>query len=67
MKELMYLHVSIVFADALELAGPGVSANASLDKYDQFAIFNSGNTGLNLLNSYRNVAVLFNISYKTAI
>ena len=63
MKELMYLQVSIVSADALELASPWhLSANASLDKYINLLFSIQAPQGLNFLDSYRNLAMLNNIS-----
>ena len=59
----MYLQVSTVSADALEPAGPEhLSANASLDKYINLLFSILALQGLNLLDSYRNLAILINIS-----
>ena len=63
LKELMYLQVSIVSADALEPAGPEhLSANASLARYINLLFSILAPQGLNLLDSYRNLAILNNIS-----
>ena len=63
LKELMYLQVSIVSADALEPAGPEhLSANASLVKYINLLFSVLALQGLNLLDSYRNLAILNNLS-----
>ena len=59
----MYLQASIVSADALETAGPEhLSANASLVKYINLLFSILAPQGLNLLDSYRNLAILINIS-----
>ena len=63
MKELVYLQVRIVSADALEPAGlEDLSANASLVKYINLLFSILASQGLNLLDSYRNLAILINIS-----
>ena len=59
----MYLQVSIVSADALERAGPEhLSAIASLAKYINLLFSFLEPQGLNLLDSFRNLAILNNIS-----
>ena len=59
----MYLLVSIVSADALETAGPEhLSANASLAKYINLLFSILALQWLNLLDSYRNLAILNNLS-----